>query len=344
MSIRARSETVDVEFLGSKRALTDFVVDAIERACRRVSHVGDLFCGTAAVSTALQSREWRVTANDSLRLCSTFAEAALLYRDSGAFAGLARSRYPAVLAELNALSADPGFIHANYSPAGGRMYLTEENAARVDAIRERIRLWEPVLTQGERARLLADLVRAVSAVSNTAGTYGCYLKRWKPRALQRLMLVPAEIRPDTRLEHAVHCTDAEDLAPRMRAAVVYADPPYTKRQYAAYYHLLETVVVGDQPNILGRTGLRPWREKASDWCYQRRAPAALRRLVESVRCDHFFLSYNEDGQMQDELIRETLALHGKITVDEVMYPRYRSSRKPHKGRWVRERLYHLAFV
>ena len=32
---------------------------------------------------------------------------------------------------------------------------------------------------------------------------------------------------------------------------VYADPPYTKRQYAAYYHILETIAAGDRPLISG---------------------------------------------------------------------------------------------
>jgi adenine-specific DNA-methyltransferase len=332
-----------VEFLGSKRALMGFVANAIERFSPNRGHVGDLFCGTAAVSAALQARGWQVTANDHLRLCSTFAEAALLYRTASPFTGLAAPGYQAVLAELNSLPADPGFIHAHYSPAGGRMYLTEANATRVDAIRSRLRAWEPILTRGERARLLADLVTAVSAVSNTAGTYGCYLKHWKERALQPLTLVPALPVAETS-GHAVHCTDAEALAPQLDAVVVYADPPYTKRQYAAYYHLLETIVVGDEPELMGSTGLRPWREKASDWCYRRRAPDALRRLVDGLRCQHFFLSYNEDGQIPDPLVREILGSRGPVQVQEVAYRRYRSSRQAHKGGWLRERLYHLALA
>ena len=42
---------------------------------------------------------------------------------------------------------------------------------------------------------------------------------------------------------------------------VYLDPPYTKRQYAAYYHVLETLAYGDEPEVSGVTGLRPWEGK-----------------------------------------------------------------------------------
>jgi adenine-specific DNA-methyltransferase len=259
------------------------------------------------------------------------------------FRGLGDGGYATALAELNALPGERDFIHAHYSPAGGRMYLTEENAARVDAIRSKIRAWEPALTLGEHARLLADLVMAVSAVSNTAGTYGCYLKRWKARAL-----VPLDLKPVARGPagggHAVYCCDAETVAPRLNSPVVYADPPYTKRQYAAYYHLLETIVLGDEPELTGSTGLRPWHDKDSDWCHRRRAPDALRRLLEKLRCEHFFLSYNEDGQIPDGLIREILGTRGRLEVHETSYRRYRSSSRPHKGPWLRERLYHLAFA
>ena len=306
LGVRQDGKTCRVEFLGSKRSLTNFLTRTIDGFSPQAGHVGDLFCGTASVSAALRARGWRVTANDNLRLCSTFAEAALLFPTSDPFAGLGGPKYETVLAELNALQGEPGFIHAHYSPAGERMYLTEENAARVDAVRARIRSWEPMLERGERARLLADLTNAVSRVSNTAGTYGCYLQRWKTRALDPITLTPTTSAACAG-EHTVHCTDAEVLAPQLDdASVIYADPPYTKRQYAAYYHLLETIVVGDEPDLLGRTGLRPWREKASDWCYRRRAPEALERLLACLRCEHFLLSYNEDGHISDRTIREIL--------------------------------------
>lgn len=47
--------------------------------------------------------------------------------------------------------------------------------------------------------------------------------------------------------------------------LVYLDPPYTKRQYASYYHILETVALGDEPEVKGVAGLRPWKNLASDF-------------------------------------------------------------------------------
>jgi adenine-specific DNA-methyltransferase len=241
-----------------------------------------------------------------------------------------------------------GFIQQNFSPASKlncgieRMYYTEANAGRIDSIRATIHEWEGVLTRGERALLLSDLMRAANSVSNIAGTYGCYLKHWKKRALQQLNLARSATISSSST-HQVFCTDANRLAREISSSIVYADPPYTKRQYSAYYHLPETIAVGDEPTIKGSTGLRPWEEKSSNYCYRKKAPDALEDLVSSINCEHFFLSYNEDGQVPHDTVVDILSRYGRVQVFEAQSRRYKSSGRPHKGSTVLERLYYLAF-
>ncbi|HKZ13395.1 MAG TPA: DNA adenine methylase [Solirubrobacterales bacterium] len=347
-----------IEFLGSKRKLLPFLTEKIGSHVREEGHFVDLFCGTASVASAFRAHGSRVTANDQLELCSTIAEASLLNRGTPDFreldgAGELRGRddgdgYDRVLARLNELPPSAGFIQRTYSPASldesgvARMYLSEENAGRIDSIRRQIEDWEPLLTKGEKALLIVDLIGATSRRSNTAGTYGCYLKQWKPRSLEPLELVRAPSPSRRGSGHAVYRQEAESLLPSLEADVVYADPPYTKRQYAAYYHLLETIVRYDSPAVTGKTGLRPWSEASSAFCYRRKAPGALERLVGRLRTRHFFLSYNSDGQITDAEIREILGPHGRLRVWEIPYQRYKSSARPHRGPLVTERLYHLA--
>ncbi|UJA21748.1 hypothetical protein HJD18_17045 [Thermoleophilia bacterium SCSIO 60948] len=330
-----------MEFLGAKRSLLDFLMEVIDGAeVPPGARAADPFCGTAALSSIFRRRGWSVTANDSLALCATCAEAALLFNPSESTEA---ALYTKLVDELNAVSPVSGFIHANYSPAGGRGYLTEANARRVDAIRLQIEEWAGWLSRGLRAQLLVDLVSAVALVSNTAGTFGCYLKNWKKRAFDPLILRPANssrgaLGPGP---HQVHCDDAQAVVSATETELLYIDPPYTKRQYAAYYHLLETIVLYDSPVLVGSTGLRPWKEKASAWCYKARAPAALDSLVASARCRHLFFSYNEDGQIPHGTVMEILQPYGELSVHETEYRRYRSSARPHKGRHLTERLYHL---
>ncbi len=318
-----------------------------------IRSVADVFCGTGAVSHALGLTGRRIVASDHLRLCVTLAEASLL-APAPSFSGLrddvrprpGESMYEALLYAVQKEPAHPGFIHATYSPASGRhgqqerRYFTEENAARIDTVRARIGMWEDRLTRGERAVLLRDLVVAASRVSNTAGTYGCFLRQWKARALEPLRLEP-RLDPYPGDGHEVHRGEAVDAARIGTVDAVYLDPPYTKRQYAAYYHVLETIVVGDEPAVGGVTGLRPWKDRASDFCHRRRAPQALRTLLTGVNARKLFLSYSDDGHVEHETIVEILRSHRTVRWWEQPLRRYRSSRLEHRGAVVNERLYAL---
>jgi adenine-specific DNA-methyltransferase len=349
---------VAIEYLGNNSRLLDFIAAPIA-ALGGVRTVADVFCGTASVSRALGRRGFRVLANDHMELCATLAVAALLADGPPAFpllAGEVRPRpgeamYDAVLRRLNALAPEDGFFLRTYSPASAatgtaRMYLTERNAAKVDAVRAQIERWTPLLTRAERAILLRDLVAAVAAVSNTAGTYGCYLKTWKARARAPISVkkgdtVSVGVSPHGR--HEVRCEDVEAVARDLTDIdVVYLDPPYTKRQYAAYYHLLETLVSGARPLVEGSTGLPRWQDKQSDFCYRRRAPGALARLVALLDAEHVFLSYSDDGHIAHDEILEILGARGEVRYWEQRSPRYRSSALRHSAASVSERLYHLA--
>ncbi len=349
------------EYIGNKRLLLDFVTRAVvDESGDGPREIVDLFSGTGVVSAAFKALGYSVTANDHLATCFNLTSAVLLNHCPPAFDGMSDvltgasknfGTYQSVLDQLNSLEPKPnGFIHANYSPASAarigfeRRYFTELNAMRIDTIRDAIEEWRPVLTDAEHSLLISDLVRAASAVSNVAGTFGCYLKDWKTRALAPLILRPAGFIDGCQDGHAVWSMEAHEAVPKSRARIIYADPPYTKRQYAAYYHILETIVRNDKPLLVGSTGLRDWETHASDFCYKRRAVGALEQLLQSMDCEHFFMSYSEDGQMEHGRIIDVLGGYGHVSYREIALRRYRSSARPHKGPFVTERIYHLAMT
>lgn len=347
------------EYIGNKRALLDFVArTVVEESGSGSQDILDLFSGTGVVSAAFKNLGYAVTANDHLATCFNLTSAVLLNHGAPGFAGIAASladsapaddAYAAVLDHLNHLAVTPGgFAHKNFSPASAldiateRRYFTEPNAQKIDAVRDQIAAWRPLLTDAEHALLLSDLVRAVSAVSNVAGTFGCYLKQWKMRALSPLVMRPSGFVDGRRDGHEVLSLEANEAVLQAKTRIIYADPPYTKRQYAAYYHVLETIVRNDKPVLTGSTGLRNWETHASDFCYKRRAVGALEAILGVMECEHFFLSYNEDGQMEHDQILDVLGQHGRVSYREMSLRRYKSSALPHKGPNVAERIYHLA--
>ena len=115
--------------------------------------------------------------------------------------------------------------------------------------------------------------------------------------------------------------------------VVYYDPPYTKRQYAAYYHILETIVYGDSPTVGGVTGLRPWTHLASKFCYRRHALATIVQLIESCPAQRILLSYSDDGHVPRRTLIDAVGRLGELTVHELgSIGRYRPNKPSRTAR------------
>ena len=308
-----------VRYIGSKARVADAILDLA--GAPQGGRFVDAFCGTGSVAAVGVSRGWPVTLNDTLPSAVAMSVGATVGQGNVSFPAL--NGYAATIRALNAVSANPGFLHAEYSPASGaagkveRRYFTEENAARLDAMRAQIRSWSGagLLTKVEEELLLADLLRAANRVANISGTYGCFLKNWSATAL-RPVVVQERVLPQRTTDLRAVVGDVT-LLPTNSEDTVYFDPPYTKRQYSAYYHVLETIHAGDSPEVGGVTGLRPWRDKASDFSYKTRALDALTRLVLGTTARQVLLSYSNEGHVPREQLINALSEAGKVTVHEV---------------------------
>jgi adenine-specific DNA-methyltransferase len=306
-----------MRYIGSKARVVDDLIEIIGAPGSDDGVFVDGFCGTGVVAAKAAELGWAVRLNDSLRSSVVAATARLLSAEQVPFEGL--GGYEGVVGMLNAVGPVRGFIWREYSPGGpaGRRYFRPANAARIDGVREQIREWEAAgrLNADETSLLKADLIAAAGRVANIAGTYGCYLSRWTPPSRQSFELLPRKLR-EVPVAHSVYCGDVSDT-PVAENDVAYFDPPYTKRQYAAYYHLNETLAHGDEPEVGGKTGLRPWRDKASVYCYKRRALAALASLIENVAARKIFLSYSSQGHVELDDLCEALRPLGVLTLHEL---------------------------
>jgi adenine-specific DNA-methyltransferase len=287
----------------------------------------DAFCGTGVVGAAAADLGWGVRLNDQMRSAVAVATARLLSPEDVAFDAL--GGYEAAVSELNTAAPVGGFFWREYSPAsaGGRMYFTEDNARKIDAARQLINRWETeaTISHEERELLVADLISAAGRVANIAGTYGCFLTHWSSAARRPFLIDVRELRAE-RVEHQIFCRDVIDV-PIAADDVAYFDPPYTKRQYAAYYHINETLAHGDEPEVTGKTGLRPWQDKASDYCYKVRALKALTDLITNTPARRTLLSYSSEGHVALHDLETALGPLGDLTIHELgPIGRYRPNR------------------
>lgn len=297
----------------------------------------DAFCGTGVVAEFAAELGWPIRLNDHLTSATNMAAARLISVKEVQFRAL--GGYDAAISTLNKSAPRRGFIWRQYSPASShwlgfeRRYFTEENAARIDGIRAQIAAWRENRTINRREELLlvADLLGAVNRVANIAGTYGCFLSSWIPQAGERLMLRRRDLK--TRLT-PIEISNVDALKVRISDDdLVYLDPPYTKRQYASYYHILETISKWDEPVVEGVSGLRPWRSLASDYCYKVRALKALTELISRIPARRILLSYSDEGHIDLPSLGAAVNKLGSVQVHELAsIGRYRPNQKASAGR------------
>lgn len=305
---------MSIRYIGSKARVVADLAPLIGRPTRRDGVFVDAFCGTGVVAEAAARQGWAVHLNDHLHSAVIMSRARLVSAAQVRFTRL--GGYDGALRRLSKVPLRKGFVWREYSPASAqrRMYFTEENAQRIDSIRHEIAKWKRVgkLASQEECVLLADLLAATNRVANIAGTYGCFLSHWTAQARETLELAPREFFP-RKVQVYAAVGDVAQLGVEA-ADLVYLDPPYTKRQYAAYYHILETIAIGDEPEVNGVTGLRPWQSKASDFCYRTRALRAILNLIRSLDARRQLLSYSDEGHVPLEPLSDALADIGRVTL------------------------------
>ncbi len=298
-----------IKYIGSKRLLVPQIVRALTHDRPRTAL--DLFSGTSRVGHALKREGLRVHANDHNAYAHAFATCYVA-------ADARRWREPAerLLAELEALPGRAGWFTETYAVRA--RYLRPENAARAEAIRARIAAL--ALSPELESIALTSLVEAADRVDSTVGLQMAYLKQWSARSRQPLRLRLPELLPG---EGSASCLDALEAADLYEADAAYLDPPYNQHSYLGNYHLWETLVRGDEPEVYGvackRTDVR---ERGSAFNRRGTMEDAFVAVLARVRARRIVVSFSDEGFVPLARLREMLATRGEVHEVSVEHPRY----------------------
>lgn len=292
-----------IKYLGSKRLLLDLIGDVVARVAPG-PRVLDLFSGTSRVGHALKRRGFRVVANDHnayahvLARCYVEADFGDVERDA-----------LRLIEEFNRLPGSPGYFTETFCERS--RFFQPRNGGRIDAIREAIaaRGLRPDL----EAVLLTSLMEAADRVDSTTGVQMAYLKRWAPRAHNDLELRLPDVLPRAAAGRgAALCRDALEAARCTPADIAYVDPPYNQHSYLGNYHVWESLVRWDKPDVYGVACKRvDCRERRSTFNSRPRFAAAFRDLLEAIRAPVIVVSFSNEGWLsRQELERLLGGLYG----------------------------------
>ncbi len=354
-----------IPYIGNKRKLLPSIAEAIRRTGLQHGVFLDTFAGSGVVSRLAKTLGFAVISNDWEPYAYELNKAYIDCNAPPEFAGL--GGVDQVFETLNTLPPIEGYIAHYYCPRDDdkpnpdeeRMFYTRQNGMKIDAMREKIADWEAdgLLTEEEKAFVLAPFVYAASYVSNTSGVFKAFHRGWGGdtgtalyRILSQIKLNPP-ITYDNELRNTTYKEDAQELAGRLRSDIAYLDPPYNQHPYGSNYHLLNTIVLWDKPKINERVriGGRVVNKSAirTDWRKERRslynhkatAEEAFRRLVNTLDTHFILVSYSSDGIIPVDKLVEVLADRGAVSVVKQRYKRYRVSSqrysyRPHNLEYV----------
>lgn len=336
-------------YIGSKRRLIKELIGAMEEIQAPPARVADLMCGTAVVSEALRAKGYEVVAADLLTFPVLHAKVGLLLSAAPDFKAAGLGGYLETQDFLQNLPERRGFFWNEYSPEGkpgngspSRMYLSSANAGKLDAMLCQLSEWScaDLLSDLEHALLKHDIILAVNSVANIAGTYGHFRSKWNSCSLNPIKLLAETFTSFNPAGHSVLQGRAEDLAATVSCDICYLDPPYIKRQYAANYHLLETIAQNDEPDTIGVSGLRDWWDQHSSFCSKVKVEGAFREVLEGVQASHFLVSYSNEGLLTKDQLMTIFGDYGTVSLNEIQYQRFKS-RQDAANNFVTEFLFHI---
>lgn len=308
-----------LNYIGSKRTLFDKILKVCQENIPdlAIHTFMDLFAGTGYVGFNMQPYVRNTSANDLEYYSFVINQALHCCNYSEEIAE--------IITALNNLPGIEGLVYKNYSNHTGceRMFFTNENAMKCDAIRQRIQEFyetnRPVFYF-----LLASLLVSIDKVANTSCVYGAYLKEYKASATKTFVLVPIHTKPTIITGcNAVYNEKAEDIC-KIGADIVYMDPPYNNRQYSANYSPLNYIALyNDKIELTGKTGLIDGYNR-SNFSKKSEVVNAFQTLIDGVKCKYMVLSYNNEGIMDYDTLKKMMEKKGALKIYKILYKKFKA--------------------
>lgn len=313
-------------YTGSKLKLRDWIKNLIIENCPACKSFCDIFAGTGVVSDAL------INEYDSFILNDFLFSNEIIYRaffENQTYSLQKLLSFKQRYDELDFDLLEDNYVSVNF---GGKYFETGD-AKAIGYIRQDIETNRSGLNDREYSILLASLLYSFDKCANTVGHYEAYFKnRDIVRSFVFELITPYDtIALNKKFE--IYREDANSLASKISADIVYIDPPYSSRQYSRFYHVLENITKWEMPQLHG-TALKPPAENMSAYC-STSAKTAFSDLIGKLSCKYIVVSYNNtynskssssENKMTLEDIESILSKKGKTQRFEMPFKAFNAGK------------------
>lgn len=252
--------------------------------------------------------------------------------------------YQTVLNFLNSLikpiKNENKYWSINYAPKNTqepnfeneRLFYTQENALKIDAIVEYIENKDFFSTK-EKEIIQTSLMYCMTININTSGTMKGFHNGWGGHGKNALSRILSEIKliklPFIEGQKGKHFNDYAEKVFKNKnieeVDIIYADPPYNQHQYSANYNHLTTLIQNDKynPGIVSkgsRAGIRIDHNR-SDFCKSTKdidkikiAEKAFIEFINNIKTKYIILSYNNEGVISIDKLIDILSCNLKNSI------------------------------
>jgi len=332
--------------IGNKRSLPGAINDVVTLVKRRLGkdrlRVLDAFSGSGVVSRYFKAHATYLASNDIEDFAAVAARCYLRNRSDVDMQAL-REIFDDLNRRVDSDGFAPGSIEELYAPrdddhitSQDRAFYTRRNARRLDNYRRLLESVDPEL----RDMVLGPLLSEASVHANTAGVFKGFYKDRQTRigrfggsnsdALKR---IKGEIRLEVPVLSRFEC-EVEVCQQDANAAVreihdldlAYFDPPYNQHPYGSNYFMLNLLVHYKRPTHISHVSGIPVDWRRSNYNIRSRCLPALRDLLQAVDAKFILLSFNDEGFIRPDTMRQLLGEVGHVQVIETRYNTFRGSR------------------
>ena len=302
-------------FLGSKYKLLNFIEDVVKKYCKEIKSVVDVFSGTGVVGSEFLKNGKEVYFNDYLK--SNY----YIYKAFYDSTNIDIKKLEKIISDYNCIEiTKENYFSKNFSDT----YFSSKDCKKIGYVREDIeeKFKNQEINERERYILIASLIYSMDKVANTVGHYDAYRKIKKIE--DKFFIYMLDICEKGEKKAHISNLDANEFIRKIKADLVYIDPPYNSRQYCDAYHLLENVAVWSKPKVYGVAKKMDRTKLKSRYCTNK-AVEAFDDLIKNCNCKYILVSYNNTGdksnsrsnaKISDLQIKQILEKKGKVSVFE----------------------------
>lgn len=334
-----------ITYLGNKRSLLSFIRTGLFRVLKdcgkdKIS-ICDMFSGSGIVSRFFKQYATKLYVNDLENYSKTINKCYLYNKQDVDFSLLTKYlHYIEIYIKLYGLHK--GIISKLYAPKddtnikeGERVYYTCRNAMYIDTVRSLI----DNFPKPYKYFFLAPLLYEASVHTNTSGVFKGFYKNKKgigqfggegQNALTRIkgdISLKLPVFSNYECKVKVYQDKANILAKELPYVdLVYLDPPYNQHPYGSNYFMLNLINDYKKPESTSKISGIPDNWNRSPFNNRDTAYKSLKNLCNNFDCKYIMMSYNNEGIISFDEIRDILHKNFKVQVLEKDYSAYKGSR------------------